>query len=180
MRQHVGRHPPSVSVDALHARGDRASDTSSNQWGGVVSMPGGEFSAGGGFPHEWLPQHINGKEMFALLEVLKECCRRHPGKLRRAQLVMDVDNRSVVDAFKKGRSRNPTTHATLIKLFELQVTEGFWLSLRWAPTADNASADAITRPGRDEIIRLRPTTFQRLRALFGEFTVDPMASSENA
>ena len=129
-------------------------------------MPGGEFSAGGGFPHDWLPQHINGKEMFALLEVLKECCRRHPGELIRAQLVMD--NRSVVDTFKMGRSRNPTTHATLIKLFELQVTEGFWLSLRWVPTVDNASAGAITRPGRDEIIRLRPTTFQHL--LYGRFS----------
>ena len=93
---------------------------------------------------------------------------------------MDVYNRSVVNAFKKGRSRNPTTHAMPIKLFELQVTEGFWLSLRWVPTADNASADVITRPGRDEVIRLRPPTFQQLRAFFGEFTVDLMASSENA
>ena len=143
-------------------------------------MPWGEFSAGGGFPHEWLPPHINGKEMFALLEVLAECCRGHPEELRRAQLVMDVDNRSVVDAFKKGRSRNPTTHAMLEKLFELQVAEGFWLSLRWVPTADNTSADAIARPGRDEIIRLRSTTFRQLRAFFGELTVDLMASSENA
>ena len=92
---------------------------------------------------------------------------------------MDAGNRSVVDAFKKGRSRNPTTHAMLIKL-SVQVTEGFWLSLRWVSTADNASAGNITRPGRDEIIRLRPTTFQQLRAFFGEFTVDLMASSENA
>ena len=54
------------------------------------------------------------------------------------------------------------------------------MSLRWVPTADNASADAITRPGRDEILPPQPTTFQQLRAFFGDFTVDLMASSENA
>lgn len=85
-------------------------------------MPWGEFSAGGGFPREWLTCHINGKGMLTLIEVLIECCRRYPGELRRAQLVMDIDNLSMVDAFKKGRSRNPDSHAMLVKLFELQVT----------------------------------------------------------
>ena len=106
----------------------------------------GRVLSGRRFPHEWLPRHINGKEIFALLEVLKECCRAHPGQLRRAQLVMDVDNRSVVDAFNKGRSKTPTTHGLLIGLFELQVAQGFWLSLRWVPTADIKSADVIARP----------------------------------
>ena len=78
-------------------------------------MPGGEFSASGGFPHEWLSRHINEKDMFALLEGLTECGRGHPGQLRRAQLVMDVGSRSVVDAFKKGRSKNPTTHGLLVR-----------------------------------------------------------------
>ena len=85
-----------------------ASNASSNQWGRVVSMPGGEFSAGGGFPREWLPRHINANEMFALLEVLTECCRAHPEQLRRAQLEINVDNRSVVDAFKKGGRETPS------------------------------------------------------------------------
>ena len=85
-------------------------------------MPWGKFSAGGGFPHDWLPRHINGQRMFALLEVLKECCRRHPEQLRKAQFLMDVANRSVVDAFNRGQSRNPSTHAVLTKLFQLQVT----------------------------------------------------------
>ena len=157
-----------------------ASDASSNQWDGVVSMPWGRFSAGGGFPHEWLPHPINDRELFALLEMLMECRRRHPGGLSRAQLVMDVYNRSVIEAFRKGRSRNSITHAMHVKLFELQVAEGFWLSLRWVPMANNASADAITRPGRLEVIRLRPMIFQQLLTFFGEFTIDLMASSEDA
>ena len=90
-----------------------ASDASSNQWGCVVSMAGGEFSASGGFPCEWLPCHIDAKEMFALLDVLTECCRAHLGRLRRAQLVMDVGNRSVVDTFKTGRSKNPSVDGVL-------------------------------------------------------------------
>ena len=40
--------------------------------------------------------------------------------------------------------------------------------------------DAITRPGRAEIIRLRPAVFKRLRDFSGEFLVDLMAPSENA
>ena len=51
--------------------------------------------------------------MFALLEV--RCCRKKQGDLSRAHLVVDVDNRFVVDAFKK----ESTTHATRAKLFTL-------------------------------------------------------------
>ena len=36
--------------------------------GGVVSMPGDEFSAGEGFPHEWLSRNIDEKCVFALLK----------------------------------------------------------------------------------------------------------------
>ena len=81
---------------------------------------------------------------------------------------------------KKGRSRNPTTQGLLVRLFELQVDQGFWLSLRWVPTAENQSTNAITRPRRPEIIHVRLAVFQRLREFFGEFTVDLLASSENA
>jgi len=59
-----------------------SSDASSNQYGGVMALPRWQFSVGGGFPHEWLPRAINGKEIFALLEVLEQCCRAHTGKLR--------------------------------------------------------------------------------------------------
>ena len=79
-------------------------------------LPRGQFSAGGGFPHDWLPRAINGKEMFALLEVLEQCCRVHPGELRRAQVLM-------------GRSINSITHKMLKRLFELQAEQGFWLAL---------------------------------------------------
>ena len=157
-----------------------SSDASSNQYGGVVSLPRGQFSAGGGFPHDWLPRAINGKEMFALLEVLEQCCRVHPGELRRAQVLMDVDNSATVDAFKKGRSSNSITHKMLKRFFELQAEQGFWLSLKWVPSAANQAADDITRPPMHEILRLRPEAFRRLEQIFGVFTVDLMASSENA
>ena len=107
-----------------------SSDASSNQYGGVVSLPRGQFSVGGDFSHEWLPRAINGKEMFALLEVLEQCCRVHPGELRRAQVLMDVDNSATVAVFNKGRSSNPTTQKMLLRLFELQAEQGFWLSLK--------------------------------------------------
>lgn len=72
----------------------------------------------------WVPRYINGKEMYALLKVLTECCRRYPGELHRAQLVMCVDYRSVVDTFTTGLYRIPIIYAILVKLFEKHVTEG--------------------------------------------------------
>ena len=67
-----------------------------------------------------------------------------------------------------------------LRLFELQAEQGFWLSLKWVPSAANQAADAITRPPMHEILRLRPEAFQQLERWFGPFTVDLMASSENA
>lgn len=92
---------------------------------------------------------------------------------------MGVDNRSVVDVFKEGGSKNSTTHGPVVGLLELQVNQGFWLSRRWVTRADNQLADAITRPRSADIVRLQPSVFQRLRAFFGESTVDLIASSEN-
>lgn len=157
-----------------------SSDASSNQYGGVVSLPQETFEVGGGFPRQWLSRPINGKETFALLEVLTECCRSRPGALHRAQVLMEVDNSATVAAFRKGRSSNPINHALLVRLFELQVQHGFWLTLRWVPSAENQAADAITRPSIHELVRLRAHVFRTLEHFFGSFTVDLMASSENA
>jgi len=81
--------------------------------------------------------------MFALLEMIQQCCRVHPGELVRAQVLMDADNRATVDAFNKGLSRNPTTHKMLVRLFELQAEQGFRqkLSLKWVLSAANQAAD---------------------------------------
>ena len=59
-----------------------------------------------------------------------------------------VDSHAGVDAFT-------ATHGSRVGLFELQVDQGFGLSLRGVPTADFQSADVINRPGRAEIIRLK-------------------------
>ena len=59
-----------------------------------------------------------------------------------------VDSHAGVDAFT-------ATHGPRVGLFELQVDQGFGLSLRGVPTVDFQSADVITTPGRAEIIRLK-------------------------
>lgn len=74
--------------------------------------------------------------MFALYEVLHQFSGTHPGALRRAQVLLDVDNQSVVHAFRRGRAKDPQAHALLIKLFRLHVQHEFWLVLRWVPTVE--------------------------------------------
>lgn len=120
--------------------------------GGVVDTPVGVFETGGGFWPEHLARHINAKEMFALHEVLAEYCRIHPCTLQKAQLLMDVENQAVVQAFQKGRAKDKHAHALLGKLFHLQVKGGYRPSLKWVPTAKNGGADAITRSSRKEMI----------------------------
>ena len=65
------------------------------------------FRAGGVFPEDWLARHVNSKEMFALYHVLLQFCTRYPDTLRLALIVVDVDNESVVSAFRKGPGERP-------------------------------------------------------------------------
>ena len=112
---------------------------------------------GGVFPREWLNMHISKKDMFALYHLLWRFYTRQTETLRRAQVLIDVDNKSVVGAFKRGRARDHETHALLVQLFELQVEYGFMLSLKWVLTAANGVADAISRPSRELKSRSRRT-----------------------
>ena len=157
-----------------------ASDASSVGWGGVVMSFGDPFKAGGVFPHDWLNKHINKNEMYAIYHLLRQVCTRRPEALRRAQVLIKVDNQSVVGAFNRDRAKDRETHALLVQLFDLQVEYGFMLSLKWVPTADNGVADAISRPSRDSIIRLTPEAFRALWDDLGPFNVDLMASTASA
>ena len=55
--------------------------------------------------------------MYTLLHVSRQFCTRHPEEFRRAQVLINVDNQSVVGAFKQGRAKNPETRA-LFKRFD--------------------------------------------------------------
>ena len=112
---------------------DASSDASSAVWAGVVHTAAGTFPAGGAFPPDWLNKHINQKEMYGLYHLLRQLCTRHPDALRRAQVLMDVDNQSVVSAFNRGRARNRETHALLVQLFEPQEKILFHVAVEMDP-----------------------------------------------
>ena len=57
--------------------------------------------------------------MYALCHLLRQFYERHPDVLRRAQVLIDVDNQSVVGAFNRGRAKNRETHALMVQLFAL-------------------------------------------------------------
>ena len=100
--------------------------------------------------------------------------------MRRDQVLINVDNQSVVGAFNRGRAKDRETHALLVQLFDLQVDYGFMLSLKWVPTADNGVADAISKPSRDSKIRLTAEAFRALWDDLGPFNMDLMASTASA
>ena len=157
-----------------------STDASSIGWGGVVNASSGPFRAGGVFPQHWISRYINSNEMYALYHVLQQCCTRFPDALRRAQVFVDVDNQSVVEEFKRGRAKDPGTQALLVQLFDLQVEQGFMLTLKWVATAANGIADAISRPSRESIFRLHPGAFGNVWEALSPFSIDLMASTASA
>lgn len=83
---------------------------------------------------------------------------------------MDVDNQSAVHAFNKGHPKYPRTHELLVKLFNLKLEPGLWLSLKWVPTKEDVTADAVSRPSREAMVRMEPRAFRRVWETFGTYT----------
>ena len=121
-----------------------SSDASSVAWGGVVKMASGTFPAGGGVPTGLVVEAYQPEEDVCPRPSPSAILHATPGRVRRAQVLIHVDNQSVVDAFNRGRAKNRETHALLVRLFELQLAYGFMLSLKWIPAAGNEVADAIS------------------------------------
>ena len=142
-----------------------ATDASSQARGGLIRGPFGAFfvfKEAADFPAAWHNAHINVKETLAQHEVLKLVTTTHPGCLKGSTAVVDVDNKPMHDAFKKGRSRNTQTHDLITKLFWLQVKEDFTPELRWVCSEANWAADSLTRLERTEHVRLSQAAFDRL------------------
>ena len=147
-----------------------ATDASSQAWGGLIRGPSVAFSVfktAADLPAAWHNAHINVKETFALHEVLKLATTTHPGCLKGSTAVVDLDNKAMHDAFKKGRSRNTLTHNLITKLFWLQVKEDFTLELRLVCLEANWSGDRLARPERTKHVRLSQSAFDRLWETWG-------------
>ena len=104
----------------------------------------------------------------------------HPGCLKGSTAVVDVDNKTMHDAFKKDRSRNTQTHDLLTKLFWLQVKKDFTLELRWICSEANWMADGLTRPERTKHVRLSQATFNRLWKTWRGGSMGLMATDTSA
>ena len=105
------------------------------------------------FPPDWLSNHINQKEMYGLYHLLQQFRTRQPGRAAARQVLIDVDNPSVVSVFNRGRAKNRETHTFPVQLLGLQVEYGVRLSSKWIPTAENKVMGVISRPSRKAIIR---------------------------
>jgi len=160
----------------LHFTG--ASDASSRGWGGLIRCPGEEvFKAAGDFPDEWLTKHINEQEAYALKQTLVLYCKERPAQVTGSTIVMDVDNKALFHAVKRGRSTNSRMHEVITELFWLQVKEDFTLSLQWVCSKDNAEADDLSRPDADAYVRLEAESFAKLWKWSGKgFDMDWMAT----
>ena len=124
-----------------------AMDASSQACGGLTREPFGSFSVfqvATDFPAAWHNTHINTKEKFELHEVLKLATTTHLACLKGSTAVVDIDNKTMHDAFKNGLSCNAHTHDLVTKLFRLQVKDDVALDLRWVCSEANWAADSLT------------------------------------
>ena len=103
-------------------------DASALTWDGVLSFASLVFQVGVNFGPQWIARDIHVKEIYALHDLLQAFCKEFPWRLSRAQII--VDNFTVVHNSRKGRARNTTIHRLLRALFNLKMTNGFWLRLR--------------------------------------------------
>ena len=98
------------------------------------------------------------KEAFALHEVLRLLVAQYLDYLSG----VDVDNTTMLHAFRKGRASDEQMHDLINSLFWLQVVSYFTLKLKWVCSADNKDADDLTRPRAVEHVRLEQRCFGRL------------------
>ena len=76
------------------------------------------------------------KETLPLHEVLRLLVAQYPDHLRGTTLVVDVDNTTILHAFRKGRGRDERMHDLIKSLFWLQVVWGTRFSmLDWVRVA---------------------------------------------
>ena len=124
-----------------------AANASSQELGGLIRGPFGAFSVfkvAADFPAAWHNTHINVKETFARNEVLKLATTTHLGCLKGSTAVVDVHNKTMHGAFKKGCPRNAQAHDLITKIVWLQVKEDLILDLRWVCSEANWAADSLT------------------------------------
>lgn len=154
-----------------------ASDASSSGWGGLIRSPGRDvFKAGCDFPPVVAREHINVQEGYALQQTLHLFVDMRPDEITGSTLVVDVDNKTLHDASKRGRSRNTVMHEMITDLFWLQAQQDFTLKLRWVNSKANAEADELSRPGSDKYVRLDQSVFGDLWNWAGGFDMDLMAT----
>lgn len=71
----------------------------------MIRSPGRKVcSAGGDFPVSFASEHINVEEGYALHQTLSLYSYDHPERIAGSTLIMDVDNKTLHDQFKKGQS----------------------------------------------------------------------------
>ena len=78
-------------------------------------------------------------KMYGLYHFLRQFRTRQPGCAAARQVLIYVDNPSVVSAINRGRAKNHKTHAFPVQLFELQVKYGARLSSKLTPTTKNGA-----------------------------------------
>ena len=158
-------------------------DASSQAWGGLIKETVRSvfcFQSSCRLPGGIVQRKYYAKETFALHEVLKLATTTHQGYLKGSTAVVDVNNKTMHDAFKKGCSWNMQTHDYITKLFCLQVKEDLTLELRWDCSEANWATDSLTRPERTEHVRLSQAAFNRLSEIWGGGDMDLMETDTSA
>ena len=119
---------------------------------------------------------INLHEGYALQQTLEMYCADHSAQIAGSTLVSDIDNEVFHDSFKRGRAKNTLMHEMFVGSIWLQVEHDFILQLRWVNSKASAEADALSRPGSDDYVRLDAAVFGSLYTWAGGFDMDLMAT----
>lgn len=95
-------------------------------------------------------------------QILQMFCEDRPEQVAGCTVVVDVDNKTLLHAFSRSRSRDLHTQEIITELFWFQVRRDFTLKLRWVCSAANAEADYLSRTEAGEYVRLEIAKFATL------------------
>lgn len=119
-------------------------------WGAYYGRQGRWIQ--GKWSGEAQPLSIEYKELFAIVAA----CSTWGQEWGRLRLVVNCDNKAVVDCLASGTSKSPTVMCLLRKLFFVCAKHNFMVVARHVPGRTNSIADALSRFAMPDFRRLAP------------------------
>lgn len=160
-----------------HVALNLSTDASAFRWAASVHLQSGNLEIGDYWSPELLSQHINVKEMYAVLKSIEAL----PACVKNCRLDIAVDNQITLNAWQGRAPRSPALSKVARLLFQEVTARNLMLRLSYVPSQCNL-ADGFSRQLSRSDAKLSPRCWNIVEVTFGGprgHTLDLMALDSN-